>query len=85
MEVGLHDKMEKTDYKKVLDQLAHIVSHQVRKPIGTMSGIINLMQLDLLTEEEYKQSINTLNACLQELDRCSRELGELIHAEQCKG
>ena len=77
--------MKKNVHKKVLDQLAHIVSHEVRKPIGTMSGIINLMQLGLLSEEEYKQSINTLYSCLQELDKCSRELGELIYAEQRKG
>lgn len=55
--------------------------HQLRGPLGTMSGILNLMQLNLLTDDECENSIRQLKLCVESFEKSSRNLAEIIHSE----
>jgi signal transduction histidine kinase len=65
-----------------LNNLAYLTSHRIRRPIATMSGLIELMRLNLLGKQEHEKAISDFKICLDELDHYSRELGDLIHNEQ---
>jgi CO/xanthine dehydrogenase Mo-binding subunit len=54
-------------YWLVLDRLAYMISHQLRKPLATMSGLINLIEADLVSEDECEKIIQDLKNCLREL------------------
>lgn len=67
-----------------LAELTHILSHELRKPIGTMAGIVSLMEADLLTDDECHRLVYQLKTCLRDLDKHSRKIGDLINTEQSK-
>lgn len=64
-----------------LQQLAHIISHQLRGPLSTMTGIVNLMEHNLLTEQECEELIQKLKLYLEVFENPNHDLVEPIYAE----
>ena len=71
---------ERTNYLKSVEDMLYIVSHEIRKPITTCQGLLNMMQDEMpQTSEEYFEAIRHLNASAAELDDYSRKLNEYLH------
>ena len=70
------------EYQKALNELAYSISHRFRRTISTMLGLVELMRLGLLKNEEHDLTIRSFKTCLDELDKFSRELNLLVHRER---
>ena len=70
------------EYHRNLNELAYAISRRFRRPITTMLGLVELMRLRLLKDEEQDLMIKSFQACLDELDKFSKELNLLIHRER---
>ncbi|PZR05599.1 MAG: hypothetical protein DI539_24940 [Flavobacterium psychrophilum] len=81
-EAAMLNKDNHQEYQQALNDLAYSVSHRFRRPISTMLGLVELMRLGLLKEEEHELTINSFKTCLDELDKFSRELNLLIYRER---
>jgi hypothetical protein len=64
--------------QRLFNQLSNKLSHQLRQPICTMMGLLNLIKLEGVTEADSQVILTNLNTCILELDKISREMGEII-------
>ena len=74
-------KMEedRISYSTTLEKMLFTVSHEIRKPITTCQGLLQLMNSNLLTEEEERtEVIPYLLASTMEMDNYSRKLNRYL-------
>ncbi|MDR3680921.1 MAG: PAS domain S-box protein [Flavipsychrobacter sp.] len=70
---------ERTQYLKSLENMLFMVSHEIRKPITGIQGLISLIEdKTLLNDNEYTQTISYLQSSATELDEYSRKLNDQI-------
>lgn len=74
-------KMEKerTAYLNTIENMLFMVSHEIRKPITTCQGILQLLHdRDSLSETEYFEFISHMESSASELDSYSRKLNDYL-------
>jgi PAS domain S-box-containing protein len=70
---------ERNAYLQSLEDMLFMVSHEIRKPITSCQGLLNLMQTQMpATQEEYDEAISHLMAAASEMDEYSRKLNEYL-------
>jgi hypothetical protein len=47
-----------------------------------MLGLINLTKMETFDESDCQQLVHQFQHCLDELDKCLREMGHMIYSEQ---
>ncbi|HEX5172271.1 MAG TPA: PAS domain S-box protein [Cyclobacteriaceae bacterium] len=75
-------ELEKSNYIKDLERIAHMTSHNVRGPIATMLGFLELMRMNAIESEQWHDVLNNLKKCINDLDFYTRELGSFIYQRQ---
>jgi signal transduction histidine kinase len=63
-----------SDHHTIIDELLHVTSHQLRGPVCTMMGLLQLVNRGILTEDEYEEVFDHLSRCLSEMDKSSRDV-----------
>ncbi len=72
---------KRAEYLKAVEDMLHMVSHEIRKPLTTCQGLLYLMQEHMpQTSNEYFESIEHLIASASELDDYSRKLNDYLHS-----
>lgn len=88
----VRETTEKIEYEQSLQQIneelriqneqmqtySHGVSHNLRSPITTILGVINLIENNMVNEDEQKMLIEAIKIHVQKLDIVSRELNETL-------
>jgi hypothetical protein len=72
--------LKEKQYLKALEEMLFITSHQVRKPVANILGLINTMNSDCedLSATDLKQRCKYLYSSANELDNFIRELNTFI-------
>lgn len=70
---------KQTEYARHLDNWTGTVSHQLRGPITTMGGLLNLLVKKDITDQEVNQIIRHMRNSYTEMDELTRKFGtELV-------
>jgi PAS domain S-box-containing protein len=64
-----------------LQQFAHIVSHNVRGPLSTILGLVDLLQYDL-SPEDVKLYISSIKITADKLDDVVRDLNKILQVRR---
>lgn len=73
-------RRERSSYMTELENMLHITSHRVRKPICTFLGLMQLLELKAeLSSDEVKKLLQELKANAVELDDFTKELTIFLH------
>lgn len=79
-------KLKEQQYLKALEEMLFITSHQVRKPVANILGLIEIIDTDHadLSAEDLKERCQYLKASAHELDNFIKELNTFIEQTQQK-
>ncbi len=67
------------DYIESLNEIMGIISHRIRKPIVTLSGLIYLNEIiEDMPIEEIRKIIGHMKDSVNELDGLTREMGDYV-------
>jgi PAS domain S-box-containing protein len=69
---------EKIDYMKSLENMMYCISHEVRRPITTTMGLINILQNENISAKEQGEIVSFLHEASIELDYYSRKMHDFI-------
>jgi signal transduction histidine kinase len=71
---------ERSAYLKSVEDMLFMVSHEIRRPITSCQGILNLLTEDniSLSKEEYDDAISYMMHSAKELDGYSRKLNDYL-------
>lgn len=81
----LYDKKEiqKDQHLKVVEEMLFITSHKVRKPVCTIQGLVQIMDMSP-SKEEAEHILRSIRQSAVELDEYTHELTRFIHQETRK-
>ncbi|MXV53291.1 tetratricopeptide repeat protein [Pedobacter sp. HMF7647] len=65
-----------------LSQYSSHLSHQIRGPVSTIKGLVNLQKEDLIEKEEFVQQ---LDKCIVDIDNKILNINEMLHNPQLLG
>lgn len=66
------------EYNEILKDISFIVSHKIRGPVATMLGLLGLIRMDALRQDELHQVYLHLEKCVNDFEIKCRELDELV-------
>ena len=72
----------KIEYVNTIDKVLQKVSHEVRKPICTLLGLIQLLDNSKHNAKKFDETLNLIayiKSNVQDLDIFTRELTEFLH------
>ena len=70
---------ERETYTRSIQDMLHMVSHEIRKPIASCQGLLYLMQDNVpTTVEEYSEILSYMLSSATELDNYSRKLTDYL-------
>lgn len=73
------------EYEATLEQIAFDISHVLRRPVTTILGIVNLIELEQdLSPEDLKVYSSYIQTVSQELDTFTRELNDIYSKKKQK-
>ncbi len=75
-------ELQKTAYIEDLERIAFMTSHNVRGPIATMLGLVELLRMNAIHSEQWDQVMDSFKKCIKDLDGYTRELGAFIDQRQ---
>jgi len=75
-------EMQKANYIRDLEHIAFMTSHNVRGPISTMLGLLELMRLNAIHTERWEEIVGSFRKCIVDLDTYTREMGAFIYTRQ---
>lgn len=78
-------ELQKTAYIEDLERIAFMTSHNVRGPIATMLGLVELLRMNAIHSEQWDQVMDSFKKCIKDLDGYTRELGAFIDQRQSSG
>jgi sensor histidine kinase regulating citrate/malate metabolism len=61
------------DQQTKLYQIAHLQSHKFRRPVATIKGLINLLEMD-----SYHQSFSTLKVIRRGRDEIDERIAQIV-------
>jgi PAS domain S-box-containing protein len=66
------------DYDKRFEELAHLNSHQMRKEVANILGILNLIEHNTTQSDDHKELLEMLNTCVIKLDHIIVDINTCI-------
>lgn len=75
-------ELQKTNYIHDLERIAFMTSHNVRAPIATMLGLIELLRMDAIDKDKWQAVLDAFKKCVNGLDTCTREMSDFIYQRQ---
>jgi PAS domain S-box-containing protein len=75
-------EVRKSVYIEALEKIAHMTSHNVRAPIATMMGLIELMRINAVHSDQWNMVMDSFKKCIVDLDNYSKELGTFVNQRQ---
>lgn len=72
------------EYDLLLRQLADKVSHQLRQPICSLIGLMNLIKRDELSETDRLEILYHIDVCINQMDVQTREMSADIEGQQIR-
>lgn len=75
-------ELRKSNYIDDLERIAFMTSHNVRGPIATMLGLIELLKMHAIHSEQWDHVMDSFRKCIIDLDGYTRELGAFINHRQ---
>jgi signal transduction histidine kinase len=91
IELGIaYKKLKKADdylkeYIKGLEEMMHMTSHRVRKPVANILGIANIISNFINSPVHLKKMVSYLKTSATTLDAFTKELTEFIYDLEQKG
>lgn len=73
------DITESKEYEKVLEQIMFDISHVIRRPASSISGILSLMEANNSENTQQVSLIEMLRKAVTELDQYTHQLNEAYH------
>jgi PAS domain S-box-containing protein len=70
---------ERSRHLSALEDLLHMVSHELRKPIANCIGLLNIAKSHNLTEIEMAEILENLLVSAYELDMYSQKMNDYLH------
>jgi PAS domain S-box-containing protein len=74
-------ELQKTSYIQDLERIAFMTSHNVRGPIASMLGLIELLRINGFESDQWGM-LDRFKKCVLDLDFYTREMGEFIYDRQ---
>jgi PAS domain S-box-containing protein len=78
-------EIKKQLYAQDLERIAFITSHNVRGPIATMLGLLELLKMNAINTCEWEETLINFRLCVENLDHCTRELSAFVSDRQSSG
>jgi PAS domain S-box-containing protein len=75
-------EIRKTHYIDAIERIAHMTSHNVRAPIATMLGLVELMRINGIHTDQWNMVMESFKKCIVDLDTYTKELGAYIQQRQ---
>jgi PAS domain S-box-containing protein len=75
-------ELQKTNYIEDLERIAFMTSHNVRGPIATTLGLIELLRMNAIHTEQWSQVLDRFKKCIVDMDVYTREMSEFIYQRQ---
>lgn len=69
-------------YTQMLETILFDVSHKIRKPLTTITGLLPVLNSKDVPQEKYSEVYNYFLASANELEGYTRELNDLLHKSQ---
>jgi hypothetical protein len=69
-------------YSSVLDQMIFDISHVMRRPVVTMKGLTNLIDMDIFDKDELKEVTNKIKTVSHEMEEYIRAMFKIYEAKQ---
>jgi PAS domain S-box-containing protein len=69
-------------YIEDLERIAFMTSHKVRAPIATMLGLLELLRLNAIGQDQWRNIFSNFEKCVGHLDLYTKELGAFINQRQ---
>ncbi|HEY6162711.1 MAG TPA: hypothetical protein VI112_15890 [Bacteroidia bacterium] len=76
---------EREERVQIARQVLFFTSHEIRRPICTLSGLMNLMYETKLEECEREIALVHLRDQVKELDECTRKLSDHMYRDNVEG
>ncbi len=64
------------EYEKILEQIIFDISHSIRRPVSSILGLSNLIEIENIDKNELQQLANYMKDAAQELDKITIALNE---------
>lgn len=75
-------ELQQTNYIRDLERIAFMTSHNVRGPIATMLGLIELLRMGGIEKDKWNVVPEAFKSCVNRLDTCTREMSDFIYQRQ---
>lgn len=70
---------DRTKYTQTLEEMLFSVSHEMRKPVTTILGLLPMLQSEKLTKDSLTEICRHFETSAKELEAFTRQLNELLH------
>ena len=78
----IRDEIRHTESLAVLGSFASSVSHEVRNPLGSIRGLLEILQADLPTEDRRRTYVDRTLQEIDKLTNLTEDLLDLLHVER---
>ena len=75
-------ELQKSNYIQDLERIAFMTSHNVRGPIATILGLIELLRMNGIGADQSSVVLDSFKKGINDLDMYTRELGAFIYQRQ---
>lgn len=75
-------ELQKDGYIRVLEDIAHIVAHDVRGPVCSIMGLTNLIQTYTNVPDTLRKPLDYLKVATDRLDNLTHKLSEKIYSSE---
>ncbi len=73
-------EMQVTEQNNALKEIARVQSHEVRRPVASILGLLNLMEL--LPDHELREYLHLMSGQVEELDKVIHEVMATVNESQ---
>ncbi|MEJ2883594.1 GAF domain-containing protein [Pedobacter sp. GR22-6] len=73
-------EMQVTAQNEALKEIARVQSHEVRRPVASILGLMNLMEV--LPDDELREYLNLMSGQVEELDRMIHQVMATVNLSQ---
>ena len=75
-------ELQKANYIRDLEHIAFMTSHNVRGPIASMLGLVELLRMNAIHTDQWGEIVDSFKKCIVDLDAYTREMGAFIYEKQ---
>ncbi len=77
-----NSELQKDGYIRVLEEIAHIVAHDVRGPVCSIMGLTNLIQTYTNVPDTLRKPLDYLRVATDRLDNLTHKLSDKIYSSE---